>query len=128
MGYRSEVGILITVPKRIKPETMVKKLFSKWKANELKDCFKITYFEEFGSKFVYAYCSWIKWYAETFEDEKATMHFINNYGYKTGGIHFVRWGEDYDDVEEIIVGKPQKWLQFERRIWLQRNLNYERHS
>lgn len=120
MGYRSEVGILITLPKRVKSETIISKLFSKWDKKDLKQVFQIKTFEEYGIKYVYAHADWLKWYDETFEDEKATMNFIHRFkdNYKTGGVHFIRIGESYDDTEEIVVGEPAKFLGLERYLTL----------
>ena len=118
MGYRSEVGILITVPARMTAESIVMALSKKW--TDWHECFETSKFKENGIQFVYVHTKFdIKWYEETYEDVKATMKAIHNWKYKTGGCHYIRIGESWEDTEEIVAGDPAKYLNFYRYFALE---------
>ena len=116
MGYRSEIGILVTIPKTTSAKKILEKMFSKWDKNEFKDLFEVTKFNREHIKFVYVNTKYdLKWY-ECFEEVKTTMDFINDFNkhYKSGGIHYLRVGENYDDVDEIVVGDPFEYIHLHR--------------
>jgi hypothetical protein len=49
------------------------------------------------------------------------MDFVNSWddNYKDGGIHYLRIGEDYDDIEEIVYGEPMKYIHLFRYMKLE---------
>ena len=115
MGYRSEVGVLITVPDKVNSNKLVEKI-----AKIYGDCFRSDFdvvkeFKKDDNRFIYLHCDWVKWY-ESFEDVKAFMGFISSWEnhYKTGGVDFVRIGESYEDLEENVYGDPQEYIRVER--------------
>ena len=110
MGYRSEVGCLITVPAKVNSEKLVKKIHSLYQFDNVK------ILDRYGVRLIYLHDSWVKWYEECYDDVKAFMEFVHNWPYKTGGVHFLRIGESYDDVEEIVKGEPQEYIQMERSM------------
>ena len=116
MGYRSEIGILVTLPRGVKAKTMVEKLFSKWDKEDFENVFEVKErYEEFN--YVYIHSKYdIKWYDTCYEDVKATMNFIRDFEnhYKTGGIHFVRIGENNDDLEEEYKGDCERIIEVQR--------------
>lgn len=118
MGYRSEIGILVTLPRGVKAKTMVNHLFKKWDKDEFKQCFEVKErYEEFNYVYIHTTRD-LKWY-ESFKDVGATMKFIRDFEnhYKTGGIHFVRIGEEMDDIEEEIKGDCERIIQLERYMY-----------
>ena len=115
MGYRSEVGILITLPENTTKNEIIKELASEWKEEEFNDCFSVVELNE--GKCVYIHTEYdLKWYEDIYEDVKGTMEWINDFEerYDTGGVHFLRIGENLDDTEEIIVGEPERYIEFYR--------------
>lgn len=115
MGYRSEVGVLITVPDRVNSDKLVEKI-----AKIYGNCFHsdfdvVKQFKKEGNRFIYLHCDWVKWY-ESFEDVKKFMEFISSWtdNYKTGGVDFVRIGECYEDLEEKVYGDPMEYIRVER--------------
>lgn len=112
MGYRSEVGCLITVPNKTNSDNLAKKIANIYKFDDVK------VFEQWGVRYIYLHDNWVKWYEDVFDDVKAFMEFIHSWPYKTGGVHFLRIGESYDDVEEYVNGDPQEYIQLERSMYI----------
>lgn len=115
MAYRSEVGVLITVPDKVNSSKLVEKI-----ARIYGDCFRrdfdvVQQFKKDNNRFIYLHCDWVKWY-DCFKDVKAFMRFISSWKnhYKTGGVDFVRIGESYEDLEENVYGDPQEYIRVER--------------
>lgn len=87
MAYRSEVGVLITVPDRVNSSKLVEKI-----AKIYGNCFRsdfdvVQQFKKGNNRFIYLHCDWVKWY-DCFKDVKAFMRFISSWKdhYKTGGV------------------------------------------
>lgn len=115
MGYRNEVGVLITVPNKVNSDKFLEKIKTIYG-----DCFHsdfdtVKQFSECGHRFIYLHCDWIKWY-ESYSDVKAFTEFISSWNdhYKSGGVDFVRIGESNDDLEESVYGEPEKYIRVER--------------
>ena len=110
MGYCSEIGILITLPKNKTSEKIVNELTKLM--SDFKDNFDITH----KDNWVYCHTKMsLKWYS-SYEDVKAVMEWINDFedNYKTGGIHYLRIGESIEDIEEKVLGKPEKYIELFR--------------
>ena len=120
MGYRSEIGILITLPESVKGEEIINKFKKAWCYGELEDCFDIDDEESMkGFVFIHSKID-LKWYEgfEGFEDVNNTMKLIRSWEdmYSTGGISFLRIGEDYEDNEEEYYGEPDRYMCLERSM------------
>ena len=116
MGYRSEIGILVTLPRGVKASTMLKKMFGAWEENDFNYCFEVKErHEEFNYLFVHTKHD-IKWYEDCYQDVTKTMKFIRDFEkhYKTGGVHYLRIGESIEDVEEELRGECERIIQLER--------------
>lgn len=115
MGYRSEVGVLITVPDKVNSDKLLEKIEKVYGKYFRNDFDVIKQFKKDNFRFIYLHCDWIKWY-ESFKDVQAFMEFISLWkeNYKTGGVDFVRIGESNDDLEEAVYGDPQDFLRIER--------------
>ena len=114
MGYRSEVDILINLPKHVSAQKMVDKFKKAWgedfdivDTTSVKNC-------------VFLSIDWVKWYEGTYKEVDNIMKLVNRWEshYKTGGIHFVRIGESIEDTEEIISGDCERILNVERIVTL----------
>ena len=110
MGYRSEIGILITIPEETNSDELISKIKDLW-GDDFYDCFSVKKFSEGKYNFLTFHSNWIKWYG-TYTCVMNVENFIENWedNYKTGGIHFIRIGEDYDDFEEKYYGTPEKYI------------------
>lgn len=114
MGYRSEVCCLINVPEDYKPENF-KEL--EQKINEpIKELFNKVYFNE---KSILLYSSYIKWY-DSYEDIQLFNKFLEENDCE---YHFVRIGEDLEDIEEQYNGDPNIWISIERYVDIDGVLN-----
>ena len=59
----------------------------------------------------------MKWYDNLYEDVKETMNWINDFenNYDSGGVHYLRIGESWEDVEEIMHGNEiKRYIEFYR--------------
>ena len=114
MGYRSEVGVLITVPNRVNSNKLVEKI-ARIYGDYFKQDFSVKQFKEDDIEFISLHCDWIKWY-ESFRDVGKFMKFIRSWEdhYKTGGVHYVRIGEDQCDVDDECFGEPAKYIELVR--------------
>ncbi len=110
MGYRSEVGVLITVPNKVNSDKLVKKI-----SNLISDYDSVEVYNKYGGRFVYLHWDWVKWY-ESFEDVHDFMEFLGLWPYKTGGAHFMRIGESADDTEEAYYGNPEEYIDLHRSM------------
>ena len=115
MGYRSEVGVLITVPDKVNSSKLVEKIAGIYGNCFYSDFDVVKEFKKDENRYIYFHCDWVKWY-ESFKDVKAFMKFISSWEkhYKTGGVDFVRIGESYEDLEENVYGDPQEYIRVER--------------
>ena len=108
MGYRSEIGVMITMPKHAKYEDIIKRFRKGWNDDEDFDyCFEIKRKEYYGDRFIFIHSKIdLKWYEGSFKDVDGFMDVIRKWTdtYKTGGVHYVRIGERVDDLEEEIYG------------------------
>lgn len=116
MGYRSEVGILITVPAKVNSNRLLERLCKMYggKFEDMKQ------FSDGENRFIYLHEGWVKWYEDSYDDVKAIMNFIYNWEdhYKTGGVHYVRIGEHVSDVDELTFGEPHQYINMERYLTL----------
>lgn len=114
MGYRSEVGVLFTLPTNKTIEQVIKELLFYYP--DLKEDFSITTINE-DKEYLFIRTKFdLKWY-KNFTDVKDFMGYLYDFGeLKDAGVHYLRIGENYEDIEEIIYGKPLKYLKLERYI------------
>lgn len=113
MGYRSEIGCLITCPVKVSAGKIIQKLRGVWGDDEdFNSCFKVSEFSNGEDRFVYVHADWLKWYDGSYDDVTAFMEFIRSWEdrYQSGGVHYVRIGESLGDVEEEIHGDPQQYI------------------
>ena len=115
MGYRSEVGVLITVPLKVNSDKLLNKIKKAW-GEDFEKCFEIKQFVE-DYRYLALHCDWIKWY-ESYGCVKRFMDFIRSWEYASGGVHYVRIGESLEDLEELIYGCPEKYIEIERYMSL----------
>ena len=110
MSYRSDVMAVIT------PKT--KKTFEKY-LSELKNdellasivkCGELKVNEE--TYVIQLYWGYIKWYEESFEE---VMHFMKWLREKPN-YHYIRFGEEHDDVEEEYIGDPEYYIYLHRHL------------
>lgn len=119
MGYRSEVGILVTLPNNVSGNEIIAK-FKNAFGKYFDECFEIDN-EESIKGLVYIHTKiCLKWYegCEGYEDVTNTMRLIRSWedDYKDGGISYLRIGEDLEDTEEEYYGEPERYLCCERSI------------
>lgn len=129
MGYRSEIGILITLPQDKNEALLVEQQLKEAMGKELETCFSFKHFERKGIEntydmlYVKTNCD-LKWYG-SYEEVRRTMDFVNTYEEKycneeehsyCEGLHYLRIGESYDDMEEIIQGDPWEYINFIRSL------------
>ena len=114
MGYRSEIGVLITVPVRVNSDKLIGKIAHIW-GDDFNDCFSVKKFKENGIHFIALHCDWIKWY-ESYTCVRKFMNFIASWEnhYKTGGVSYIRIGEDECDVDDQCYGEPSKYIELVR--------------
>lgn len=115
MGYRSEVGVLITVPAKVNSDKLVKKLRRVYGECFDDDFDSVEVYNRYDNRLIYLHADWIKWY-ESYDDIHAFMEFLGMWPYKTGGVHFLRIGESADDVEESYYGDPQEFIDLHRSM------------
>ena len=92
MGYRSEVAIVIG-------EDDFNELKRNDKVRELLKCAEIIRYLNSSQNIISIYWDWIKWY-ETYEDVNIIENFLDNLQEKEHSYHFVRVGEELEDIEE----------------------------
>jgi len=121
MGYRSEIGVMVTMPKHAKYEDIIKRFRKGWNDDEDFDhCFDIKTKEYYGDRFIFIRTKVdLKWYEGTFKEVDNFMKVIRNWtnNYKTGGVHYVRIGESVDDLEEEIFGDIEECVQIQRSMY-----------
>lgn len=104
MGYRSEINILITLPENVSARKVINKFKKAW-GEDFNEYFSTD--DECVENCLYIGTKEdLKWYEGSFEAVTNFMELVRNWEdyYKTGGIHFIRLGENYDDIEEICSG------------------------
>ena len=114
MGYRSEIGILITCPKRVSGDKIISRMKKAWNTengDDLEKDFSITEVLDGKHRYVGFHCDWIKWY-ESFDCVRKVMDYIGTWdeNYKSGGVHFVRIGESLGDIDEMCFGDPESYI------------------
>lgn len=128
MGYRSDVKVLIDIPCR-KASDVAKEIARKTehKSEYSKDVYQL--FDKFlvdkKENILILEAIDTKWY-EDFDEVKEFYDWLAETSDKfdkgmEGGIHFLRIGESYDDVEEIVYGDPKEYLQLYRDIEIPEN-------
>lgn len=117
MGYRSDIGMLITLPENVSAKEIVDRFRKAWGEKDFETDFEV---DEDVRGCVFLHIDDVKWYENFYEEVDNVMEIVNNWEdtYKTGGIHFVRIGEEYDDVEEIVKGDVKEFLGMSRTIEL----------
>ena len=111
MGYRSDVAVIITAENKDNFKRYVEELKSMQTgdfADEIKDN---------GVDGIRISFSDIKWYRDFgFEEIDEFEEWLDKIEEDGESYHFVRIGEDLDDVEENIVGDPKYWVYIERKL------------
>ena len=112
MGYRSEIGCLVTCPKHVAGSKIISR-FKKAFGEDFDACFDVKQFSNGEDSFVYIHGDWLKWYEDSYSDVMAFMDIVHTWEdhYKTGGVHFVRIGESLGDIEEDYRGDPQQYIE-----------------
>ena len=120
MGYRSEISILVTLPKRVSAQKIINEFKKAW-GEDFNDYFST-------DKKCVANCVYIgtkedlKWYEGIFgyEEVNRFMDIVYHWKdhFKSGGIHYIRLGEDFSDTEEIVNGEVEEYLQVNRIVEL----------
>ena len=121
MGYRSEVAMLITLPENVSARKIINRFKKIWGDYNFEEDFEVDTTSVEGC--VYLAISDIKWYEGKqfgFKEVNGVMELVRNWEdyYRTGGVHYIRIGENYDDVEEIISGEVNEYLGLRRSIEL----------
>ena len=124
MAYRSEVGVKICCPN------------TKTSKNVLDKIKKEGWFSETDKNAIFNYCvydkdketitlhtDWIKWYEHYYEDIQAFKTWLRELGEgfekkEEGGVHFVRIGEELQDIDEEYWGQPEYWIEIDRVMTL----------
>ena len=120
MGYRSEVGILITLPNNVKAQEIIDKFKNAW-GEDFDKMFEVD--TDSVNDCVYLKIDDVKWYEGKdfgFKEVNNVMELVRNWEshYDTGGVHYIRIGENYEDVEEIVSGDVEEYLSLCRTIEL----------
>lgn len=120
MGYRSGVSILITLPENVSARKVINKFKKAW-GEDFKDYFTTDDKSVDGCLYIGTKED-LKWYTGCygFEEVNRFMEIVNHWEehFETGGIHFIRLGENYDDVEEIVSGDVMEYLSLNRIVEL----------
>lgn len=120
MGYRSDIGILITLPENVSAKEIIDKFRKAYGEEDFDDYFEV---DEDVRGCVYLHVSDVKWYEGKdfgYKEVNNVMELVRNWEehFKTGGIHYIRIGEAYDDLEEIVNGDVEEYLGVSRTIEL----------
>lgn len=112
MGYRSNISCVI--------ETQTKSLDEIIK--EIKESvgqdWTLLKYEKFEKEhLILVSGEWLKWDRD-YDFVKGFNNWLNNCDDDDIAIHFMRVGECYDDIEEIIIGEPYHLLYLDRKIYL----------
>ena len=123
MGYRSEVAVRFDLPSKfgndvkgfleeIKKQTGIKNL------NDLFDGYYTDKFYSEEDNVVILYAEYVKWYSGFYDDVDKFEEFMNDFEdfYEDGAVHFVRIGENLEDIEEKIIGDPSGYLDVIREV------------
>lgn len=121
MGYRSEISVLVTLPKNVSARKVVNAFKKAWGDYDFKECFEVDSASVEGCVYI-GTIEDLKWYTGSlgFEEVNNFMELINHWEehFKSGGVHFIRIGESYDDVEEIVSGDVKQYLSLNRVVEL----------
>jgi hypothetical protein len=117
MGYRSSIGVLFTLPDKIKSKKVADDLLKVYP--DLYDDFTLTCIKEDHEYLYLRTKNDLKWY-DSYIEVSNFMEFLRDFDekYKGGGVHFLRIGENYEDNEEIIYGDIEKCIQFQRSMYI----------
>ena len=114
MGYRSNVAVVITA------ENKFKKYLEELKTNEvMRPLIEEADFADNGEDGIRLSWSSIKWYnyLGTYPEIIAFEEWLDKITEDEGtSYHFVRVGEELDDIEEKIEGDPKYWIYIERQL------------
>lgn len=112
MGYRSEIGVLITVPDKVNSDKLLTRV-----CGIINDYDSVELFSKYNHRFIHLHWDWVKWY-DAYDDVRKFMDFIRSWEdrYKTGGVHMVRIGEQIEDIEEFIYGEPELFIEVQRSM------------
>lgn len=120
MGYRSQIALIVTLPKKVSYDTMLSKFKKAWNDDDdFACCFRVSSDKnEYGRYLKLITKSDLKWYETYFKQVDDFMKIVREFEdtYKSGGLHYLRLGEDLTDVEEIIQGEPQEYVGFYRSL------------
>ena len=119
MGYRSDISILITLPEKVSAEEVIDKFRKAWDRQEA-DFDKYFEINQNVNGCVFLGISDVKWYEYTFEEVTNVMELVRHWDehYESGGVHYIRLGEDYEDIEEIVSGDCEEYLSLVRYVAL----------
>ena len=122
MGYRSEVAILITLPENVSARKVINKFKKAWGDYNFEEDFEVDTESVNGCVYIGTKGD-LKWYEGKqfgYKEVNDFMELVRNWEdyYETGGVHFLRIGENFDDVEEIVSGEVDEFLQLTRSISL----------
>ena len=56
----------------------------------------------------------VKWYDDFYSDVKEIMEWFKGLENDCKGAHYMRIGEDYTDLEEIVIGEPYDYISLNR--------------
>ena len=144
MSYRSEIAIRLELPKGMKSEDILEKIeeYTDMKAEKLFDKVLVEKISEnLNLEIILLYHSYIEWRTDFYEI-KAFENFLSWYNeiidnnerlldtdkfyvednlnfHFCGAYHFIRIGENIDDIEERCYGNLWDYIEIERKI----NLN-----
>ena len=107
MGYNSEVCVRFDIPTRMTQDSFIKRIEKDCKC-KLSNLFDKIYKKD---KVLYLYTGWVKWY-NNFPDVENFENFVHNFEdkFKTGGVHFIRIGEDLGDIDDYSFGNPSDYI------------------
>ena len=121
MGYRSEIGVMVTMPKHVKYENVINRFRNCWNSqSDFDHCFDVKCNAYGGDRFVFIHTKFdLKWYEGTYDEVTKFMQVIRNWQdiYKSGGVHYVRIGESIEDLEEECRGNIEECVQIERSMY-----------
>jgi hypothetical protein len=119
MGYRSNVTTVITVENKKNFKKYLKELKELKDDESMKELIDDAEFTDNGVDGIRLSWESIKWYncLGSYPEIIAFENWLDKIAEdEDTSYHFVRIGEDLDDVEERIEGDPKYWVYIERRL------------
>jgi len=115
MGYRSNVAVMITAENKENFNRYLKEL-KESEDEALQSIIEDSDMADNGEDAIRLNWEDVKWY-EDYEDVGAFEDWLESItGDEGTSYHFVRIGEDLDDIEERIEGDPNYWVYIERQL------------